>query len=76
MIRTTVILLLAVLPLGACLGNVKYPTLFDPTSMSDETLCYRQAYAQHREEINAEIEARRLDCRAMMSDSGMEQRGY
>lgn len=62
------LLLIACLALAACDG-MKGPSLSgDPARMSGDTLCYRAAYAKDDAAINNEIQARHLDCKAMLEE--------
>jgi hypothetical protein len=56
-------------------GNSSYnrPSL-DPSRMSSDTLCYRSAGAKKNPDIENEIRARRLDCRAVLENDPLIQR--
>lgn len=56
-----IVALLFVFLMAACSGY-KTPTLSDPSKMSEDTLCYRYAYAKKNVAIKEEVRARNLDC--------------
>lgn len=55
-------------------GETQYnrPSL-DPARMSSDTLCYRAAGAKKNPDIESEIRARRLDCRAILESDPLIQ---
>lgn len=54
---------IAVLFLAACVSDgYKTPSLSNAESMSEQTLCYRAAYAKADPAVNAEISRRNIDC--------------
>lgn len=54
--------------LAACV-SMKGPSQ-NPLAMSADTLCYRYAYAKKNQPLKDEIDARGLDCRAILDQQG------
>ncbi len=69
-------LALAMTALASC-ENFKGPSLSDPSRMSADTLCYRQAYAKSNPALADEIAARNLDCEeSLRHQRPVDDRGY
>ncbi len=62
------LLTLLLIPLTAC-ATMKRPS-GNASTMSADTLCYRQAYAKKDPAYTDEIEARNLDCREILRSQG------
>ncbi len=67
--------LLFLLTLSACDTMRKPSASNNPSAMSSDTLCFRDAGAKKSPEIKAEIRARNLDCRAIIENDPMLNHG-
>lgn len=56
------ILIVGIITLSACSGYKTPSMSSDPSKMSADTLCYRQAYAKSDPRLRDEVKARGLEC--------------